>query len=80
MYSKSPIAHVTKVKAPVFLNIGKLDLRVPPSQGFEFYHSLKALGKKVEMNVYEDNHSLSKVPVNVNVLINTAIFFNSILG
>ena len=53
MYEKSPIAHVKKVKTPVMLNIGKVDLRVPPSQGHEYYHALKALGKYVEArNVY----------------------------
>ena len=55
MYEKSPIAHVKKVKTPVMLNIGKVDLRVPPSQGYEYYHALKALGKYVEAsntNVY----------------------------
>ena len=48
MYEKSPIAHVKKVKTPVMLNIGKVDLRVPPSQGYEYYHALRALGKHVE--------------------------------
>ena len=53
MYERSPIAHVKKVKTPVMLNIGKVDLRVPPSQGYEYYHALKALGKYVEArNVY----------------------------
>ena len=53
MYEKSPIAHVKKVKTPVMLNIGKVDLRVPPSQGYEYYHALKTLGKHVEArNVY----------------------------
>ncbi len=60
----------------MLLLIGSKDLRVPPSNGYEYYHTLKALGKEVEMNVYEDNHSLSKVPVNVNVMINTALFFH----
>jgi acylaminoacyl-peptidase len=61
MYEMSPIAHVHKVKAPIYLMIGTKDLRVPPSQGYEYYHNLKALGKEVEMNVYDDCHPLSKV-------------------
>ena len=48
MYERSPIAHVKKVKTPVMLNIGKVDLRVPPSQGYEYYHALRAQGKYVE--------------------------------
>lgn len=42
MRKKSPIQYVHQVKAPTFLMIGSKDLRVPPSQGIEFYHRLKA--------------------------------------
>lgn len=38
----SPIVHASKVKAPTLLNIGKKDLRVPPSQGTLYYHTLNA--------------------------------------
>lgn len=75
MFKVSPMAHADKIKAPVFLMIGKVDLRVPPSQGYALYRKLKALGKKVKMNVYDDDHSLSKIPVNSDVMVNTAIFF-----
>ena len=80
MYGKSPIAHVDRVKNPVFLMIGKDDLRVPHSQGMEYYHNLKALGKPVDMNLYEDNHPLGKVHNHANVFINTVLFFKTILG
>jgi len=75
MYDMSPIKHIGNIKAPVYLMIGKNDLRVPPSQGYEFYHSLKARGKTVEMNVYDDNHPLGKVENDVNVMINAALFY-----
>jgi acylaminoacyl-peptidase len=52
MYEKSPIFHAKNIEAPVFLMIGKVDLRVPPSQGHEFYHHLKALGKEVSFFVF----------------------------
>ena len=42
------LKRVKKVKTPVMLNIGKVDLRVPPSQGYEYYHALRAQGKYVE--------------------------------
>lgn len=44
MREVSPIQHAHKVKAPTLLQIGSKDLRVPPSQGLEFYHRLKANG------------------------------------
>jgi len=80
MYNMSPISHVENVTAPVFLMIGKNDLRVPPSQGYEYYHALKALGKDVSMNTYDDNHPLGKVENDVNVMISAGIFFNKCLG
>ena len=76
MYQSSPVAHAENVKAPIFLMIGKNDLRVPPSQGYEFYHMLKAMDKDVRMNIYDDCHPLSKEPVHSNVMINAAMFYN----
>jgi len=75
MYNMSPIKHIDHVKAPIYLMIGKNDLRVPPSQGIEYYHALKARGKSVKMNMYDDNHPLGKVENDVNVMINAALFF-----
>lgn len=43
----SPLVHAHKVKIPTLLLIGSKDLRVPPSQGVEFYHRLKANGVDV---------------------------------
>lgn len=80
MFEMSPISHVANVKAAVYLMIGKDDLRVPPSQGREYFHNLKALGTDVDMNWYEDNHPLGKVPNHCNVFINSVLFFKAILG
>lgn len=80
MFEKSPIFHIEKVQTPVFLMIGKDDLRVPCSQGVEYYHNLKALGKNVDMNMYEDNHPLAKVQNHANVFVNSVLFFKIILG
>jgi acylaminoacyl-peptidase len=80
MYEKSPIFHAGKIVAPFFLMIGKNDLRVPPSQGRELFNFLKADGKEVYMNVYDDCHPLSKPPVHSDVFVNTALFFSSVLN
>ena len=42
-----PFASFLQVKTPVMLNIGLKDLRVPPSQGLEYYKMLKARGVPV---------------------------------
>ena len=75
MYEKSPMFHADKINAPLFLMIGKNDLRVPPSQGRELFNHLTALGKEVYMNSYEDCHPLSKPNVHSDVLVNAALFF-----
>jgi dipeptidyl aminopeptidase/acylaminoacyl peptidase len=62
LYDASPIAHIANVRAPVLLLMGDVDQRVPPSQGRDYYHTLKALGKEVEMLWFpENNHALDKV-------------------
>ena len=81
MYLSSPIAHVANVQASIYLMIGKNDLRVPPSQGHEYYHALKAqnVNADVRMNIYDDCHPLSKEAVHSNVMINTALFYDEML-
>ena len=78
MWAASPVAHMEKIKAPIFLMIGSKDLRVPPSQGTQFYHSLVALGKTVRMHEYDDNHPLAKPEHDANVMISAAVFFSEI--
>ena len=48
MWEMSPIRYVDQVKAPVLLLVGKVDLRVPPTQAHEYYRALKVHGKKVK--------------------------------
>ena len=80
LHEVSPIAHVGKMKAPVCLLLGKRDARVPPYQGREYYHALKALGKEARMYEYDDNHSLAKVATAANAMVNAAMFFFELNG
>jgi acylaminoacyl-peptidase len=50
----SPIHHVHRVVAPTLLCLGAKDRRVPPSQGHEFYHVLRAQGvtTRCEYHIY----------------------------
>jgi len=62
MYEKSPVALVHQVKTPTLLALGLVDLRVPPSQGLEWFHSLKSLGVPTKLLKYpNDCHSLNLV-------------------
>ena len=61
MYEKSPVRRVNEVKAPTLVALGKVDLRVPFSQGLEWYHSLKSNGVPTKLLVYpKDNHALDR--------------------
>ncbi len=48
----SPITFVKNVKTPTLVLHGEADIRVPTSQGYEFYHALKKLGVTTKMVVY----------------------------
>ena len=62
MRKKSPIAHVTSVKTPTLVALGLEDLRVPPSQGLEWYHTLRSRGIPTKLLTYgRDNHAIAGV-------------------
>jgi dipeptidyl aminopeptidase/acylaminoacyl peptidase len=48
----SPITFVKNVQTPTLILHGEADVRVPTSQGYEFYHALKQLGVPTKMVVY----------------------------
>ena len=48
----SPITFVKNVTTPTLILHGEADVRVPTSQGYEFYHALKSLGVTTKMVVY----------------------------
>ncbi|XP_065201049.1 acylamino-acid-releasing enzyme-like isoform X2 [Planococcus citri] len=79
MMEVSPIKYIKNVKAPTLLLLGKKDLRVPPSQGLAYYHALKELNVPTKVLFYEDNHSLSTVPVEMDSIINSIIWFKRCL-
>ncbi|XP_045771470.1 acylamino-acid-releasing enzyme-like isoform X1 [Maniola jurtina] len=68
----SPITHVQNVLIPTALMLGSKDKRVPHYQGLEYARRLKANGVKVAVYMYEDNHALSSLPVEMDNLLNAA--------
>jgi acylaminoacyl-peptidase len=65
-YKVSPIQYVQKVETPTLIALGLKDLRVPPSQGMEWYYSLR--GRSVppppptKLLLYEnDDHAIDGV-------------------
>ncbi|CAK5282043.1 unnamed protein product [Mycena citricolor] len=68
IYPTSPIAHAEKVKAHILMHLGGSDLRVTPSHGLEFYHTVKGNARNsspeqgVEMYWFDkENHALGGV-------------------
>jgi dipeptidyl aminopeptidase/acylaminoacyl peptidase len=63
--ARSPIMHVGKVKTPVMLMTGVLDLRTPISQTEEYYQALKVQNKPAAMVRFEGEwHGTSSKPSN----------------
>lgn len=61
MYEKSPVSRVDQVKTPTLIALGKVDLRVPYSQGLEWYHSLRSKGVPTKLLLYpKDCHALDR--------------------
>jgi dipeptidyl aminopeptidase/acylaminoacyl peptidase len=48
----SPLSYVKSVKTPTLVLHGEADVRVPVSQGYEFYNALKRLGVTTKMVTY----------------------------
>lgn len=51
-YNHSPMAFVKGVTTPTLILHGEADVRVPTTQGYEFYNALKRQGVTVKMVVY----------------------------
>ena len=57
----SPLSYVKSVKTPTLILHGEADVRVPTSQGYEFYNALKRLGVTTKMVVYpRSGHSVQE--------------------
>uniref|UniRef100_A0A8D2LEG5 Acylamino-acid-releasing enzyme n=1 Tax=Varanus komodoensis TaxID=61221 RepID=A0A8D2LEG5_VARKO len=75
MLLHSPMRYVDKVQTPVLLMIGEDDRRVPPKQGLEYYHALKARGVPTRMLWYPGNdHALSGVEAEADGFMNIALW------
>lgn len=77
MWEKSPVRHMEAVTAPTLVALGLSDLRVPPSQGREWYHSLRSMGVETRLLVYpEDAHAISGVEAEADHWVNIKRWFD----
>jgi len=81
MHKMSPVSYISNVKTPTLIALGLKDLRVPHSQGLEWYHTLRSAGVDTELLVYpEDNHALNKVATEADHYIHIKRWFDKHLG
>jgi len=81
MRRQSPVAHVDAVKTPTILCLGGKDRRVPPSQGIEFYHLLKARGVDTKLLMFpDDTHAIDKPTSEFEHFVAISAFFKKALS
>jgi dipeptidyl aminopeptidase/acylaminoacyl peptidase len=77
----SPITHVDRIRAPLFLIHGANDPRVPLSEAEQIHEALTARGIRSELLVYEDEgHGLNKLPNRLDAYPRAVAFIDEILG
>lgn len=75
MWQRSPCAHAATVRAPTLIALGLKDRRVPPSQGMEYYHSLRSRGVPTRLICYEhEGHALDGPACDADHWINVALW------
>lgn len=75
-YSKSPISHLSKVKAPVLFLLGAQDLRVPVSNGLQYARALRERGVDVKVIVFpEDVHAIERPQSDFESFVNIGVWF-----
>ena len=80
MREKSPVCRVSNVKAPTLVALGVSDLRVPPSQGREWYHTLRSMGVPSKLLTYEkDDHAILGVQSEADHWVNCKKWFDRYL-
>jgi protease II len=76
----SPITHVDRITAPVFIIHGANDPRVPLSEAEQIYRALGERGIPCELAVYPDEgHGLGKLPNRIDAFTKAIAFLERVL-
>ena len=77
----SPITHVDRIRAPLFLIHGANDPRVPLGEAEQIHRALAERGVRSELLVYDDEgHGLQKLPNRLDAYPRVVAFIDEILG
>ncbi|XVF38328.1 hypothetical protein REPUB_Repub20aG0092000 [Reevesia pubescens] len=75
-YNKSPISHISKVKAPTIFLLGAQDLRVPVSNGLQYARGLKERGVETKVIMFpNDIHGIERPQSDFESFLNIGVWF-----
>lgn len=80
MRSISPVHHVDKIKANIFIVHGSKDVRVPLVHANNLRKALDKIGKPYEWMVKEEGHGFYKVENRVELYNKMLAFFDKNIG
>lgn len=76
LHGKSPISHVSKVKAPTLFLLGAMDVRVPISDGLQYARALQEKGVEVKIIVFpNDVHAINRPQSDFESFLNIGVWF-----
>jgi dipeptidyl aminopeptidase/acylaminoacyl peptidase len=77
----SPVSRVDEIRAPLFLEHGRNDPRVPVSESEHIHAALTERGVGCELVIYEDEgHSIEKLANRIDVFERVVAFLDEVLG
>jgi dipeptidyl aminopeptidase/acylaminoacyl peptidase len=80
LHELSPITHVDRMRAPLFIIHGANDPRVPLGEAQQIHEVLTERGVRCELLVYDDEgHGLSKLPNRIDAYPKVAAFLHEVL-
>ncbi len=75
LMARSPVTHADKIRVPLFVVQGALDMRVVKGESDQIVERLRALGVPVRYDVYEDEgHGFTKRRNELKAVQDTAEF------
>ncbi|KAE8728184.1 Acylaminoacyl-peptidase-related isoform 2 [Hibiscus syriacus] len=75
-YSKSPISHISKVKAPTLFLLGAQDLRVPVSNGLQYARALEERGVETKVILFPNEiHAIKMPQFDFESFLNIGVWF-----
>ena len=77
----SPITHIDAIRAPLFVQHGRNDPRVPVGESEHIHRVLTEKGIRCELLIYEDEgHTVEKLPNRIDAFTRAVAFLDEVLA